>query len=272
MYMRADVKNFYISTLIDRPEYMRLALNIIPQEIIDKYNLLDKAKNGYVYICIDKGMYSLSQAGRLANNFLVKQLAHHGYHPVEHKHSLWRHITRPITFTLVVDNFGVKYVGKEHADHLLHALKQHYEVTEDWEGKLYCGVSLKWYYENRTVALSMSGYIENVLHKFQQNPPDRPHHAPYPARKPQYGSKVQLTPECVDSPTLAPEGGKRIQQVAGALLYYARAVDPTIMADISSLESQHTELLCHPPQRDNPLPRKRYDLEHPLQRRISKRT
>jgi hypothetical protein len=48
MYMCADIYNFYLNTLLDRLEYMRLAFNIIPQEIIDKYNLLDKAKNGYV--------------------------------------------------------------------------------------------------------------------------------------------------------------------------------------------------------------------------------
>jgi hypothetical protein len=84
----------------------------------------------------------------------------------------------------------------------------------------------------------MPGYIENVLHKFQHKPLNRPKHAPYPARKPQYGSKVQLTPEFVDSPTLSPEGGKRIQQVIGALLYYAQAVDPPLMAASSSLASQ----------------------------------
>jgi hypothetical protein len=49
---------------------------------------------------------------------------------------------------------------------------------------------------------------------------------------------VQLTPEVVDSPTLAPAGKKNIQQVVGALMYYARAVDPTLMTDISSLASQ----------------------------------
>jgi hypothetical protein len=121
---------------------------------------------------------------------------------------MWRHKTRHITFTLVVDDFGVKYIGNEHACHLLNALKQLYEVTYDWEGKLYCGILLKWDYENRTVDLSMPGCIENALHKFKLNSksPNRPQHTSYPARKPQYGSKVQLAPEFVDSPKLAPEG------------------------------------------------------------------
>jgi hypothetical protein len=159
----------YLYTLLDRPEYMRLALNIITQGIIDKYKLSYKAKNGYVHIRIDKGMYGLPQAGRLVNNLLVKRLASHGYHPVERTHGLWCHKTRPITFTLVV---GVKYVDREHADQLLHPPTQHYEVTYDWEGKLYCGILLKWDYEDRTVDLPIPGYIENALHKFQHKPPD----------------------------------------------------------------------------------------------------
>jgi hypothetical protein len=108
-----------------------LALAIIPQEIIDKYNLLEKAKNGHVYIRIDNSMDGLPQAGRIANGLLVKRLAPHGYHPVEHTHGLWRHETRPITFTLVVHDFGVKYVGREHANHILNTLKKYYQVTED---------------------------------------------------------------------------------------------------------------------------------------------
>jgi hypothetical protein len=99
-------------------------------------------------------------------------------------------------------------------------------------------LTLKWDYENRTVDFSMPGYIENVLHKFQHKPPNRPQHAPYRARKPQYGSKVQLTPKFVNSPTLEAEGKKRIQQVIGTLLYYARAVYPTLVTSISSLASQ----------------------------------
>jgi hypothetical protein len=49
---------------------MRLALSIIPQKIIEKYKLLDKVKNGQVYIRIDKGMYGLLQAGKLVNDLM----------------------------------------------------------------------------------------------------------------------------------------------------------------------------------------------------------
>jgi hypothetical protein len=188
----------------------------------------------------------------------------------------------------VVDDFGIKYSGKEIANHLLNALKENYEVTEDWAGKLYCGISLDWDYKNKTVDLSMPEYIANALHKFQHKQPERPQHAHYPARTPQYGSKVQLTPAVLDSPTLTPQGIKRIQQVVGALLYYGRAIDGTIMTAISSLASQQEtsnsngrhqsktdttpQLLRNPSQCDNLLPRQRHDPEYPLRCWVPERT
>jgi hypothetical protein len=120
---------------------MQLTLNVIPQEIIDKYKLMEKERNGKVYIRIDKGIHGLPQAGRLANNLLVTRLAPHGYRPCTHTHGLWRHDTKPITFTLVVNDLGIKYLGKENAERLLNALKEHYEVTKYWAGKLYTGMN-----------------------------------------------------------------------------------------------------------------------------------
>ncbi len=69
-------------------------------------------------------------------------------------------------FSLVVDNFGVKYVGKQHADHLNQAIKQHYEYSKDWDGKLYCRITITWNYNKRTADLSMLAYIASALHKF----------------------------------------------------------------------------------------------------------
>jgi hypothetical protein len=172
--MCADVKNFYQNTILDQPEYMKLVLSIFPQDIIDTYKLLEKEKNGYVYTQTNKRMYGIPQSGRLTNDLLVKRLAPHGYRPFRHTHRLWKHETCLITFTLVVDNFGIKYVGNEHADYLLDAFKQDYEVTEDRPGGLYWGIKLDWDYKNKTVDLSMSGYITDALQKFQHKEPTRP--------------------------------------------------------------------------------------------------
>jgi hypothetical protein len=60
-------------------------------------------------------MYGLPQAGILANELLQRNLAKDGYRLTQHTHGLWTHDTRPISFSLVVDDFGVTYVGREHA-------------------------------------------------------------------------------------------------------------------------------------------------------------
>ena len=93
-----------------------------------------------------RGLYGFPQAGRLSNQLLKKRLEEHDFCQVTHTPGLFTYKTRPIWFTLCVDNFGVKYVGKEHADYLMSVLKQFYNVTEDWEGAIYCGISLYWHY------------------------------------------------------------------------------------------------------------------------------
>eukprot|EP00804_Cyclotella_cryptica_P024442 CCRYP_019261-RA/>CCRYP_019261-RA protein AED:0.29 eAED:0.18 QI:0/0/0/1/0.33/0.25/4/0/786 len=156
-YLTADLKLFYLTAPLDRYEYMRIPLKLIPTHIIEQYNLRSKAKNGFVYMEIRRAMYGLPQAGVLANKLLQQRLAKHGYYEVAHTPGLWKHISLPISFTLVVDDFGIKYVGKEHADHLRNALKQHYTIDIDWTGSLYCGIALKWDYHNKTVDISMPG-------------------------------------------------------------------------------------------------------------------
>ena len=72
---------------------------------------------------IVRGMHGLPQAGILANKLLKKRLKKHDFFEVPHTPGLFTHKTRPIWFTLCVDDFGVKYVGKEHADYLMSILK-----------------------------------------------------------------------------------------------------------------------------------------------------
>ena len=91
---------------------------------------------------IRKGMYGLPQAGILANKLLKKRLAKQGYYELPHTPGLWKHISRPIAFSLVVDDFGVKYVGEQHARHLVESIKKEYTVNVDWAGELYCGIKL----------------------------------------------------------------------------------------------------------------------------------
>ena len=59
----------------------------------------------------------------------------------------WTHESRPISFSSVVDDFGVRYVRKYHASHLIAVLKEHYELLEDWGGTKYCRVTFNWDYK-----------------------------------------------------------------------------------------------------------------------------
>jgi hypothetical protein len=129
LWMSNNIKDFYLNTPMGRYEYMRIQYEQIPDTIKQQYNLdskvfYDKKGKGHVYIEIRKGMYGLPQAGRIANNRHVKRLAADGYTQSEHTPGLFRHATRDITFALVIDDFGVKYVGRENAQHLIDVLKK----------------------------------------------------------------------------------------------------------------------------------------------------
>ena len=133
--MAMDISNFYLMTPLHHPEFIRLKLGNIPDEVINEYKFREKAtQNGSIYIRAKRGMYGLPQAGLLANKLLEKRLNKHGYRQSKLVPGLWKHDTRPIQFTLVVDDFGVKYVGEEHAQHLKNTLDEHYKLTCDWTG------------------------------------------------------------------------------------------------------------------------------------------
>ena len=163
--------------------------------------------------------------GILANKLLRKRLAPKGYYECKQTpglwHSLWRHVTRPISFTLVVDDFGVNYTNKADVDHLIKCLKENYDLTQDWDGELYCGIKLKWNYDERTLDISMPGYIVKQLQKYKHDTPTRPQHCPYSSQP-------------------NPDEIKHIQRVIGSILYYARAVDLTVLMALSTIASKQT--------------------------------
>jgi hypothetical protein len=141
---------------------------------------------------------------------------------------------------LVVDDFGIKYVCEQHADHLINAVKNLYGVSLDWTGSLYCGLTLKWDYRKRTVNVSMPGYIAAALHKFQPPPPIKAQDAPHNWTQPVNGSKVQYAADKDNSDLFEPKTITLIQQIVGTLLYYAMAVNPTMLVALGNLSSDQT--------------------------------
>jgi hypothetical protein len=130
--MTLDIKDFYLNTPMAQYEYLQLKVADMPEDVIGHYKLTNIATpDRFIYCEIQKGMYGLPQAGIIAQQLLKQSLEKHGYHQSTTTPSLWTHNTCPISFTLVVDNFGVKYVGEENAQHLLDRGQKYYKCSHD---------------------------------------------------------------------------------------------------------------------------------------------
>jgi hypothetical protein len=122
-YMFLNIKNFYLTAPLDCYEYMKIPLNIFPEWIIKQYDLSKHALNGFIYLEMRHVVWGLPQAGILANKLLQKWLLPHGYYKCANTPGLWKHKTHRIGLTLIVNDFGVKIFGKEHADHPIWCIK-----------------------------------------------------------------------------------------------------------------------------------------------------
>ena len=209
---------------------------MIPQEFFDEYPEIVVEADGNVYFEVRKGIYGLKEAGLLAFQHLVKNLDKDGYEPMKFTPGLWRHRSRPTTFTLCVDDFGVKYFSQEDADHLIAAVKSSYECTVDWTGSLYCGLNLKWDYDQGFMDVSMDGYVRRALKRFEHVPSSsRTQHAPHPWTAPTYGKKTAQRPTKVSSaPPLDQKGTRRIQAITGTFIHYAN-IDPCIKPTLNEI-------------------------------------
>jgi hypothetical protein len=125
------------------------------------------AYNGNTHLEMRRAVWGLPQAGILANKRLQQKLAVFGYFRHVNMPGLWYHKSRPISFTLMVEDFGVKCKNKDDINHLVASMKTRYTLNKDWFGDLYCRIVLAWDYVNRTVDISMLGNevegINNML-------------------------------------------------------------------------------------------------------------
>ena len=197
-------------------------------------------------------MYGLKQAAILAFEYLVSNLSQYGYHPLPHTLSVWKHESHPISFCLCVDDFGIKYFRKADANHLLTSLQNHYTVTTDWSGQNFCGLTLDWHYDQQYVDISMPKYIKSLLTKLQFSPQKYPQYSPHHHDPVIFGKKgtQQMAQQQTTEPSLPKEKIKYVQSVVGSLLYYARAIDNTILPALNDISknqanpTQHTLDQC----------------------------
>ena len=237
-WMTIDIKDFYLGTPMPEEEYMRVSLRHIPNSIQQRYHLNSIARDGFVLARIDKGIYGLPQAGILARQRLVAHLGQGGFYPCPSTPSLFRHTERDIAFTLVVDDFGIKYKSRQDAEHLISLLQSLYTITVDWEGTKYVGITTTYDRQHHTMTLSMPGYVSNALKRFGVTKRKEDTHSACLYTPPKYGLRTaQLAPLPDTSPLLSEGATKKIQQIVGVFLFYARAVDATMLYPISKLGS-----------------------------------
>ena len=132
----------------------------------------------------------------------------HGYYKLPLTAGLFTHKTCPIWFMLLVDDFGIKYVRKQHADHLLCILKEFYKVEEDWNGELYCGITIDWHYDEGYVNISMPNYVHKQLVKYKWAKPKRPQFCPFKPNPIRYGKQSDRVDDDPESPLLDKKGKK----------------------------------------------------------------
>jgi hypothetical protein len=238
-WMTADIVDYYLGTPMLTMEYMLIPLRYIPRSTQERYKLTQMDQSGTAMVEISKGMYGLAQAGRLAQDRLILHLAKHGYSQCTRTPCLFYHSERKTLFSLVVDDFGIKYFDVADREHLLNALRELYTITTDLKGTAYLGMHINYVRSDdaniRMIQISMPGATQAFLDKYQFVPKSQRTDAPAPYTSVKYGTHV-IAPLPLDtSPPLDAARVVRAQSIIGSFQYYARAIDATQVCTISKL-------------------------------------
>ena len=210
---------------------------MIPKEFAEEHDLESIAVDGYVYAEVQGGMHGLPHAGAAACKELKAHLELKGYRESTVNPGLWFDNHSTLSFTLIVDDFGVKYATKKSAERLITTLQNKYETPSDWAGSTYCGASLKWDYTNGTVTCSIPNCIKKFLERIKCIPASKKQHTPCAPQTTHCGHKSQEANED-KSPRLTSDQIRDIQSIAGATSHHARLIDSTIVVAANDFSQQ----------------------------------
>ena len=122
----------------------------------------------------------------------------------------------------------------------------------DWSGIIFCGITFDWQYNNGFVDVSMPGYVQKVLQKFQHKPPKSPQFSPFSAAP--YVKAIkgqhQYAPK-IDSSSLPFFQNYKGEKFVSILLYYARDFDNILLPALNKIaekqyaDTKRTEDQCH---------------------------
>ena len=103
--------------------------------------------------------------------------------------------------------------------------------------EIFCGIKLEWYYDRKTVDLSVPNYINNALACLHHPPPIKPQHFPHPYNAPIYGHKHHFVIPTITNEEITPAQLKHCQEFCGLSNYYAGAIEDTMQTDFSAVAS-----------------------------------
>ena len=239
-FMTADISDFYLGSPLERAEYMTIRRDQIPLQIQERYKDTLIFVGDSAMMELTKAIYGLPQAGKLAQQDLIAHLKLHGYIQCNTT-CLFRHASRPTFFSLVVDDFGIKYRSLEDAKHLLDTLKLKYKITEDWEGSRYLGLHIKHDLTSGKIHLSLPNYVEQALTRLGVKKLAKDTDNPDVYSPINYGQREQEAISMDTSALLDAARTKRIQVICGIFLFYARAIDPTMLRPILRIASRQAK-------------------------------
>lgn len=171
----------------------------------------------------------------------------HGYKHDPGTARVWKHNTRQTIFCLCADDLVIKYYNKEDLNHLITSISSHYKYYIDTTGTHYMGLTLNWNYDKQFVDISIPGYVPKLLQKLLHEPPNKPEYAPHSHQPFNFHNhhQRQLSTSIDTSPPLTTKKDvQRVQSIVGSLLYYARAIDNTLLPalnEIAAYQSKPTQ-------------------------------
>ena len=185
-YCTGNISDMYLMSNLVNSEYVKFKVDMIPPRIIAHYKLEHLIHEGCIYAKINKAWYGLKQAGRIAHDNLVQHLKKHGFVQAKKTDGLFTHVLRDISFTLVVDDFGIQYTNKQDCDYLIRIMTEKYKFQVDYDTKQYIRIHLQWDYYKREVVCSMEGYVAKALEELEHIFPKKHYYGPSNTRPPTY--------------------------------------------------------------------------------------
>ena len=240
----ADLTDFYLGTPVTLPlsqrQFIRIDVDSYSPAVLARLSLLPfirSGKNGkrFVIFRIDQTMYGLKDAGKLSNLRLVSLLSEFGFRETATP-CLFRHLSRPISFVLVVDDFGIKYQNRDDYDYLISCLSRLYHVKSNPIASKFLGFALSHNRAQRTLSLSYPGYVDALLLRLRPHGV-KPAATPAVYHPPVYGSSSPQSATTVNSPPASAAQRKELEIAIGYLLYYGRCVDGRFLTATCALAS-----------------------------------